>query len=286
MGMKSRIMAEKFGRLALHTWTIDTTPLGIAVDAIRQAGYAAAELRRTDFKRCYEAGMTNDQVLDMVKNSGVDVAVLGVEYGFMFATGDENERIFKDFRVSCENAVALDCDMLMSAPGPFSGPLKDAIGYLKKAGDIAGEYDLKLAIEFNSQHPDLNSVETQREVVSGADKENVGVLLDAYHLARSGRPGRGFEDVPGEDIMHFQYSDLPQNPVTGVKRPTDRLPPGKGVIAWNDVLGLLAEKNYTGLISYEAPNPAQWERSPYEVTREGVVLTQELLKAAVPSYQP
>ncbi|MFB0993603.1 MAG: hypothetical protein QMC17_02050, partial [Paracoccaceae bacterium] len=61
-------MIENFGRLALHTWTIDTTPLGPALEAIRLAGYDAAELRRTDFKRCYEAGMTNSEVLEMIKN--------------------------------------------------------------------------------------------------------------------------------------------------------------------------------------------------------------------------
>src|ERR1700674_1770830 len=58
-------MAEKFGRLALHMWTIDTTPLATALDAAREAGYDAVELRRIDFKRCYEAGMTNAQVLDL-----------------------------------------------------------------------------------------------------------------------------------------------------------------------------------------------------------------------------
>lgn len=275
-------MTEKFGRLALHTWTIDTTPLATALDAIRAAGYAAAELRRTDFKRCYDAGMTNDQVLDLIKASGVTVGVLGVEYGWLFASGDESRRIFEDFRVSCANAVALGCPQLMSAPGPFSGPLDDAIGHLRTAADIAGEYDLKLSIEFNSQHPVLNSVEAQRELVSGAGKANVGLLLDAYHLARSGRPGRGFADVPAEDIMHFQYSDLPANPVTGVARPTDRLPPGQGVIDWKAVFGLLAEKRYTGLISYEAPNPALWARPPHEVCREGVVLTEALLGDAMP----
>ena len=91
-------MAEKFGRLALHTWTIDTTPLATALDAIGKAGYAAAELRRLDFKRCYEAGMTNDQVLDLIGKSGVTVGVLGVEYGWLFATGDEGKRLFADFR--------------------------------------------------------------------------------------------------------------------------------------------------------------------------------------------
>ena len=51
-----------------------------------------------------------------------------------------------------------------------------------------------------------------------------------------------------------------------------------------EMLGLLAEKNYTGYMSYEAPNPELWARSPYEVALEGVTLTRTLLQDAVPSY--
>ncbi len=91
-------MSQKFGRLALHMWTIDTTPLAIALDAAKQAGYDAVELRRTDFKRCFDAGMSNERVLDLIKKSGIPCGVLGVEYGWLFATGEESKRLFKVFR--------------------------------------------------------------------------------------------------------------------------------------------------------------------------------------------
>ncbi|WP_191090222.1 sugar phosphate isomerase/epimerase family protein [Histidinibacterium aquaticum] len=279
-------MTSSFGRLSLHTWTIDTTPLGEALEVIKAAGYDAAELRRKDFYRCYADGMTNDQVIDLIKASGVKVAVLGVEYGWLFAQDkEESGRLFNDFRASCENAVAIGCPQLMSAPGPYEGSLKDAVGYLRRGADIAAEYGLDLSIEFNSQHPNLNSVETLLDLVKTADKRNVGLLLDAYHLARSGRPGRGFEEVPAEDLMHFQFSDLSPNPVTGVKRPMDRLMPGEGVIEWDRLFQLLHEKNYTGHMSFEAPNPEIWERDPVEVCREGVELTHQLMKHAVPEFR-
>src|SRR5471032_568673 len=137
-------MAEKFGRIALHMWTIDTTPLATQLDAAKRAGYDAVELRRIDFKRCFDTGMSNEQVLDLIKKSGIKCGVLGVEYGFLFANGDKSKRLFKVFRESCENAVALGCEMLMSAPGQISGPIPDAVKYLKQAGDIAAEYGLKL----------------------------------------------------------------------------------------------------------------------------------------------
>jgi sugar phosphate isomerase/epimerase len=278
-------MPEKFGRLALHMWTIDTTPLATALDAAKQAGYDAVELRRTDFKRCFDAGLSNDQVLDLIRKSGIPVGVLGVEYGWLFATGEESKRLFQVLRESCENAVALGCNTLMCAPGQVQGPVPQAIDYLKRAGDIVAEHGLKIAIEFNSQHDVLNSLAVLTELIEGADKPNVGYLIDAYHFTRSGAGGRGFEKVPAEKIYCFQYSDLSPHPVTGVRRPTDRLPPGKGVVQWREMLGLLYEKGYTGYLSYEAPNPDQWARSPYDVAREGVELTRALLKDAVPSYQ-
>jgi sugar phosphate isomerase/epimerase len=263
-------------------WTIDTTPLATALDAARKAGYDAVELRRIDFKRCHDSGMNNAAVIDLIRQGGIAVGVLGVEYGWLFATGEDSKRLFKVFRESCENAVALGCGMLMSAPGPVNGTIKDAIVHLRAAGDIATEFGLRLAIEFNSQHDVLNRLEVLRELITGAGKPNCGYLIDAYHFARSGAGGRGFEDVPGKEIFCFQYSDLSPDPVTGMQRPIDRLPPGKGIIKWREVLGLLAEKDYTGYLSYEAPNPETWARSPYDVALEGVVLTRKLLKDAVP----
>jgi len=62
-----------------------------------------------------------------------------------------------------------------------------------------------------------------------------------------------------------------------VRRPTDRLPPGQGVVKWREMLGLLAEKGYTGYLSYEAPTPNNGTLA-YDVAREGVELTRKLLR--------
>ncbi|TAG26687.1 MAG: sugar phosphate isomerase/epimerase [Burkholderiales bacterium] len=267
-------------KLALHTWTIDTTPLEQALAAIKSAGWDATELRRIDFERCYERGLSNAQVIEIIKNSGLAVCTLGVKYGWLFAKGEERKRLFTTFRESCENAVALDCKMVMSAPGPLEGDLKAAARALREAGDIAQGHGLQLAIEFNSQHANLNSVQTLGQLINDANHPACGYLLDAYHLHRSGRPGRGFDEVPDAKIFAFQYSDCAKVPVTGVKRPTDRLPPGQGVIDWQPLLQLLAEKKFSGYLSYESPNPLQWDRDPGVVAQEGLIATRSLLKQA------
>jgi sugar phosphate isomerase/epimerase len=266
-------------RLSLHTWTLDTTPLGMLLRIARATGWNAVELRHVDFTRSSEAGMSNDEVLALIRESGMKVSILGVKYGWIFARGKERRQLFDGFAATCANAVALGCDLLMSAPGPtVGGTISEAAASLREAGDIAQAYGLRLAIEFSSIHDVINRLERACEMVALADHSSCGLLLDAYHLERSGAGGRAFEDVPPNDIFAFHYSDCPSTPLSPkAGRPVDRLPPGQGVVRWREIFGLLIEKNYSGYLSYEAPNPTQWERPPEAVAREAADATRALL---------
>ena len=93
--------------LALHTWTLETTPLADALRATKAAGWDGVELRRVDFARAAEKGQTADAVLALVKASGLGVACVGVELGWMFADGDERRKLMQAFDESCRWAVAL-----------------------------------------------------------------------------------------------------------------------------------------------------------------------------------
>ena len=267
-------------RIGLHTWTVDTTPLADVLRVAREAGYAAIELRYLDYKRALEAGLTREQYLGLVRSCGMKVAVVGIENGIIFSQGDETGRLLESFRVSCSNAVALDCDTLMISPGRNT-PTSVAEGArnYKRAGEIAREHGLRLALEFSSRHPVLNKLEVAREMIALAGLENCGLLLDAYHLHCSGAGGAGFEAVPAHEILAFQFSDAPPGPPSKVWTALDRLPPGKGVVDWPAVFGLLISKGYKGYVNYEAPNPAQWSRPADEVAREGITATRELIAA-------
>jgi 2-keto-myo-inositol isomerase len=265
-------------RLALHTWSLDTTPLAEALRAAKKGGWNAIELRRIDFTRCFETGMNNAQVLDLVRESGLKVACVGTEYGLIYAKGEERSRLLKVLEETCANAVALGCDLIMTSPGQNPpGTVREAAANFRAGGEIAKRHGVRFALEFNSQHPALNRLEVGREVVELANHPNCGLLLDAYHLERSGGGGRGFEAMPAEKIFAFQYSDVPPGAQTAAKRPTDRLPPGKGIVRWREVFQLLKEKGYPGYLSYEAPNPELWSRPPAEVAREAFEATRKLL---------
>jgi sugar phosphate isomerase/epimerase len=274
-------MSHKFKGLALHTWTVDATPLDGALAAAKAGGFDAVELRRVDFLRNREKGLSDAQSIDLVKKSGLPASCVGVEYGWIFSAGDERDRLMGSMREAFGHARALGCPMLMSAIGPGDASIDQAVDNIRRAGDIVGAAGLRIALEYQFQHPVVKTLDILRDMIAKAGNKSVGMLLDAYHLQRGGRPGAGFKDVPAEEIFYVQYSDVPDAPPNGPP-PTDRLAPGKGVGKWTEFLQLLAAKNYTGYLSYEAPNPAHWDRPPAETAREGADATRRQLAKAFP----
>ncbi|HWO03862.1 MAG TPA: hypothetical protein VNQ54_03675, partial [Methylomirabilota bacterium] len=94
-------------RLSLHTWTLDTTPLPEALAVIKKTGWDAVELRRLDFERAAQAGQSAEQVLTLVRASGLPVACVGVELGWLWATGEERARLLRVFAEQAARAKAL-----------------------------------------------------------------------------------------------------------------------------------------------------------------------------------
>jgi sugar phosphate isomerase/epimerase len=264
--------------LALHTWTLETTPLADALRATKAAGWDGVELRRIDFARAAEKGQAATEVLALVKASGLGVACVGVELGWIFADGDERRKLMQAFEESCRWAVALGCRTVMSASDRGHGDLTRAASNMREAGDIAARHGVKLAVEFNSQAEQLNNLGVMRGVVAKAAHPSCGLLLDTYHLQRSGASLAAIDDVALGEIAYVQYSDVPR---TGLEpgKALDRLPPGRGSVPFKEIFALLDRKGYRGFMSYEAPNPAAWARPAEEVAREALDATRAQLPA-------
>jgi 2-keto-myo-inositol isomerase len=259
--------------LALHTWTLDTTPLGRVLEIVRETGWEAIELRRLDFARAAERGQSAEAVLNLVRSSGVPTACVGVALGWIWAEGGERAKLLGAFDESCRWAKALGCRTVMSPVDRGRGDAARAAASVTEVGDIAARHDVRLALEFNSQCEQLNTLAGMREVLAKAAHPHVGLLLDAYHLARSGARPDDLKDVAGADIAYVQFSDVPRSGLVAGQA-LDRLPPGQGGVPFRDFFAAIERTGYAGYCSYEAPNPAAWARDPAAVAREAIEATR------------
>jgi len=255
--------------LALHTWTLDTTPLADVLRIARHAGWDGVELRRIDFERAAQKGQAAADVQALVRGGGLPVACVGVELGWMWAEGDERHRLLGVFDEQCARAALLGCGTVMSPVDKGRGDLRRAAESVREVGDIAAKHGVRLAVEFNSQAAELNALPRMREVMAKASHLRCGLLLDTYHLWRSGATIRDVEDVTLEEIAYVQFSDVPRSGLEPGKF-TDRLPPGQGIVPFREFFALLEFKGYGGFLSYEAPNPAAWARPAADVAREAL----------------
>jgi sugar phosphate isomerase/epimerase len=263
-------------RLALHTWTLDTTPLPEALAAARAAGWDGVELRRLDYLRAAEAGRDAAWIAATVRGAGLLVACVGVEAGWMWADGAERARLLAVFDEQCARAAALGCDTVMSPVDKTRGDVGRAAASVREVGDLAARHGVRLAIEFNSQAEQLNSLEPMREILAKAGHPRCGLLLDSYHIQRSGVSLRALEDVRPDEIVYVQYSDVPRTG-TAPGQVLDRLPPGRGSVPFREFFALVAAKGYGGFLSYEAPNTEAWKRPALDVAREALAATRAVL---------
>jgi sugar phosphate isomerase/epimerase len=263
-------------RLVLHTWTLDTTPLADVLRIARAVGWDAVELRRVDFTRAAATGRPAGAVLDLVRASALPVACVGVEYGWMFAEGAERRRLLAAFAESCGWAAALGAARVMSPVDRGQGDLRRAAASVREVGDLAEAHGVTLALEFNSQVEQFNRLDRLRELLALAQHSRCRLLLDTYHLQRSGGGPASLADLAVEEIAYVQYSDVPAS--GGQPGQTaDRLPPGRGVVPFREIFARLAALGYAGDLSYEAPNPAAWARDPAAVAREALEATRACL---------
>ena len=191
----------------------------------------------------------------------------------MFAEGVERRRLLEAFDESCGWANALGCPIVMSPVDRGQGPGERAVESLREVGDIAARHDVRLALEFNSQAAQFNTLASVREVLQRAHHPRCGVLLDTYHFGRSsGDPG-SLDALSPEELVYIQYSDVPRSGLEAGKT-LDRLPPGQGDVPWRAIFSRGSIARYDGYLSYEAPNPAAWARAPEVAAREALDATR------------
>lgn len=263
-------------RLALHTWSLDTTPLADLLRVARVAGWDGVELRRRDFDRAADGGQSAEAVLDLVRASGLPVACVGAVHGWMYARGAERQALLRVLDEQCARAGALGCRTVMSPADQGRGDVPRAADSVREAGDLAARHGVRLAIEPGSQAEQLRTLTAVREVLALAGHPACGLLLDSYHLWRSGASVADLADVAGDEIVHVQFSDVPGH--GGEPGDVlDRLPPGHGIVPFAAFFAALAARGYAGWMSYEAPNPEAWARDPADVAAGALAAARSLL---------
>src|SRR5262245_39994567 len=101
-------------RLALHTWTLLSTPLADAVRIARDVGWEGVELSGRSFAPGGPTALPAAEVERVARAGGLPVACLSVDLGWMWAEGDARTSLLRTFDERCRMAAALGAPLVMS----------------------------------------------------------------------------------------------------------------------------------------------------------------------------
>jgi sugar phosphate isomerase/epimerase len=146
--------------------------------------------------------------------------------------------------------------------------------------DRAGEHGLRVALEFVPM-TGVPSLAAARAVLAAADRANAGLVVDSWHLARSGGRPDDLRDVPADQILLAQLADGPADASTDLLAETTmgRLLPGTGAMHVVEMVAVLAEAGVTAPIGPEVYLP-DWADRPEELAAVLYEASRRVLDAA------
>ena len=240
-------------------WSIATVCLGgglaAKLAAAAKAGFRAVELFENDFT--FFPGKARE-ARGMASDLGLEIVALQPLRDFEGAPVARRPRQFDRATRKLELARELGAPLLClcSSVAEDAGGDREAIAAdLAELADLAHQYGLNIGYEALSWGRHVKDWTTAWDIVQAANRPNLGVVLDSFHICVRGAPIAPIADLPGNKIALVQVADAPalhMDPLSLSRH--YRCYPGQGDYPIVDYLDAVLRTGYRGPVSLEIFN--------------------------------
>ena len=256
----------------------------------RAAGFSGVSLTPFDYEQVRASGVSDAELRRRVADAGLAIAELDAITTWLpgqeppAAMDREMARVLRTCTAErlCPIAEAIGARSLTAVE--FYGTrveLDAAASAFAKVCDRAREHGLLVHLEFLpwAGIPDLHSA---WEIVRRADRPNGGLLVDSWHLFRSGSKPEELRGIPGDRVLGVQLDDAPAAPEADLSEETQhrRLLPGEGAFDLVGLVRVLDEIGCPAPLGVEVFSDELARRPVAEVSRESAEATRRVLARA------
>ncbi|MBI3122580.1 MAG: TIM barrel protein, partial [candidate division NC10 bacterium] len=172
-------------RLCLNTITIPGS-LPEQIAATTAAGFAGIGIWAKDVQECPGGAAAAHR---LIRERGLAVPEFLVLREFQGVTPERRAQAFAEAEVPFGLMRGIGTDTLLACGTTAPGTDRDldaAAQDLRDLGDLAGRHGMRIAYEFLAWAAWIKDIATAWEVVRRADRENVGLILDTFHIFLAG----------------------------------------------------------------------------------------------------
>lgn len=246
------------GDLVLCAATVKETPFLDRLAPARAHGFRGVSINGYDVASARKTGLTPEDLAARVGDEGLAVAEFDAVTTWLARHGTDAARASLPMRDSTAERVcplagavgARSVSVVELLPGDVS--IDDAATGFAHVCDVAAEHDLLATLEF-LPWGGVPTLARGLEIVRAAGRPNGSVLVDSWHLFRSGASLGDLAAVPGPLVGYVQIDDAPAQPEADPYAETmhRRLLPGTGDFDLVGFVRTLTRIGYSGPIGVE-----------------------------------
>ncbi len=236
-------------------------PLEDKLRAVKAAGFTQIMLNATDIVG-HPGG--EDRAVAAVRASGLRVTGFQVLRDFEGLAGHLHAYKVDVAKAMLQMCHAVGSRVLLACSSVSShatGEAKELEKDLQKLAMLAVPLGIRIAYEALSWGRHVNQVAQAWEIVEAADRSNLGICLDSYHMLAHETAVEALQDIDPEKVFLVQLSDFMWQEVRSREDRIEtarhfRVFPGEGVHsnAVADMVRALDEAGYRGDYSFEVFN--------------------------------
>ena len=267
-GARTRSANEPFG-YCLNTSTIRGNNLDFpaVVAAASKAGFHALEPWITELDRYTTGGGTLKDLGKRIAEAGLTVENAIAFNAFL--DDDETRRAasMEKLKVDMDKVAQIGGKRIAVPPGnnrAAAVSLDNAARYYRDALEMGEKMGVQPLLELWGTHPVLGPLSHGIYVTVAAGRADASLLLDVFHLYKSGTPFPALKQINGAALHVMHLNDYPQAADSSTLNDSNRIYPGDGVAPLRQIFRDLRDSGFRGYFSLELFNKESWTKSADE----------------------
>jgi sugar phosphate isomerase/epimerase len=233
-------------------------PLDRVLAAAAEAGFRGVAL---DWFTLRAAERTGADIGELIREQGLvvtDLSALGLG-----PDASTDEPVSRSMARRCAVLGIPLCALVLTVP-----PSPAVYDRISRVADLFAASGVRLALEF-VPYSAVRSLGEAREVCDHVGYDRVGLLVDTWHLARSGGSAADVADLGAHELACVQVADAAPVPAGDLAEESrrSRLLPGEGAVDFAAVAAALSSVGYDGPLGTEVLARDLAARSPEDVAR-------------------
>jgi 2-keto-myo-inositol isomerase len=260
---RTRPAGEPFG-YCLNTSTIRGNKLDIVavVNAAAKAGFHAIEPWIMELD-AYAKGGTLKDLAKRIADAGLTVESAIAFNSFLDDDDARRAAAMERLKVDMDKVAQIGGTRIAAPPGNSrtAVSLDNAAKYYREALEMGGKTGVQPLLELWGTHPLLGPLKHGIYVTVAAGRPDASLLLDVFHLYKSGTPFTALKQINGASLHVMHLNDYPEAADSSTLNDGNRIYPGDGVAPLRQILRDLRDNGFRGYLSLELFNKEYWARS-------------------------